>query len=339
MPYEPHFTITPKILGNMMEITEAITRKGYDGRETVRLRRINRLRSLQSSLAIEGNSLSLDEVTAVIDGRIIGGPRNEIKEVLNANAAYGMIDSIDPYSFDDLLKVHRIMMDGLVKDAGKLRTGYEGVFDGEGNCIYLAPGPDMVPGPMKRLLQWTKESDYPLILKSCVFHYGFEYIHPFEDGNGRMGRLWQTILLSKYDRAFQWVPVESMIRSYQNDYYNVIAASNSSDDCTLFIEFMTDMILISLKRSIEESLRDNIGRNDEMTVNEMRLYSMIRDGHYENIVQAAELMKVSVPTLNRCLKSLRDNGVIEKIGNRKTGKWIVVADEMMIDHTDTVEKE
>lgn len=339
MTYEPHFTITSKILGNMMEITETITRKGYDCRETVRLRRINRLRSLHSSLAIEGNSLSIDEVTAIIDGRLVGGPENEIREVLNANTAYEMIDSVDPYSLDDLLRMHGIMMDGLVKDAGKLRTGYEGVFDGEGNCVHLAPGPEMVPGLLNRLLQWTKGSDYPMILKSCVFHYEFEYIHPFEDGNGRIGRLWQTILLSKYNRAFEWVPVESMIRSYQNDYYNALAESNSSGDCTLFIEFMTEMILKSLKRSIEESLKDDIRIGDEMTVNEMRLYSIIRDGNYENIEQAAGLMRVSVPTLNRCLKSLRDHGVIKKVGNRKTGKWIVITNEMAIDHMDYAGKD
>ena len=337
MTYEPRFTITPKILGNMMEITEALTRMRYDCRETVRLRRINRLRSLQSSLAIEGNSLSLDEVIAVIDGRLIGGPEDEIREIINAKTAYDMMDSVDPYSMDDLLRIHGIMMDGLVKDAGKLRTGYEGVFDGEGNCVHLAPGPNMVHILMEQLLQWTRESDYPMILKSCVFHYGLEYIHPFDDGNGRMGRLWQAILLSRYDKAFKWIPVESMIRSHQKGYYDAITESNSSGDYTQFIEFMTDMILRSLKKSIEESLKEDFKIKD-MTVNEMRLYSMIRDGHYENIGQAAELMKVSVPTLNRCLRSLKENGAIRKIGNKKTGRWVIVTNEMMMDHTDIIEE-
>ena len=338
MTYEPRFTITPKILGNMMEITEAITRMRNDCRETVRLRRINRLRSLQSSLAIEGNSLSLDEVTAIVDGRLISGPEDEIREIMNANTAYEMIDSVDPYSMEDLLKLHGIMMDGLVEDTGRLRTGYEGVFDGEGNCIHLAPGPNMVPGLLKQLLQWTKDSEYPMILKSCVFHYEFEYIHPFEDGNGRMGRLWQTILLSRHDRAFELIPVESMIRSYQNEYYEALAKSNSSGDCTQFIEFMTEMILRSIRKSIKESLKENTSIEDEMTVNEMRLYSIIRDGHYEDIEQAAGLMKVSVPTLNRCLRSLKENGVIRKIGNRKTGKWIIVTNEMMMDYTDVIKE-
>lgn len=335
MTYEPEFTVTPKILDNMMGIAEAITLKGYSGKETVRLRRINRLRSLQSSLAIEGNSLSLDEVTAVIDGRLVGGPQDEIREVKNADIAYDMMDSVDSYSLDDLLKMHWIMMDGLTENAGSFRTGHEGVFDGEGDCIHLAPGPGVVPALMKELFRWMRESDFHIILKSCVFHYELEYIHPFEDGNGRIGRLWQTVILSKYDRAFGWVPVESMIRSHQTGYYNAISKSNSTGDCTPFIEFMTDMILRSLKESIEESIKDDLSAEDVMTLNEMRLYSIIRDGHYKNIRQAAELMKVSVPTLNRCLRSLKDNGAIRKVGNKRTGKWIVVTDEMTVDHTDS----
>ena len=271
MTYEPNFTVTPKILDNLMGIAEAITLKGFSDRGTVRLRRINRLRSLQSSLAIEGNSLSFDEITAVIDGRLVGGPQDEIREVTNAYAAYGMMDSVDPYSLDDLLRIHGIMMDGLVEDAGKFRTGHEGVFDGEGNCVHLAPSPGIVPALMKNLLKWTKESDFHIILKSCIFHYEFEYIHPFEDGNGRVGRLWQTVILSKYDGAFQWVPMESMVRSHQTGYYDALSKSNSTGDCTPFIEFMTDMILMSLKESIEESLRDEMNVEADMTVNEMRL--------------------------------------------------------------------
>ena len=129
-----------------------------------------------------------------------------------------------------------------------------------------------------------------------------------------------------------------MIRSYQNDYYNAITESSSSGDCTRFIDFMTDMILRSLKKSVEESLKNNIGTEDEMTVNEMRLYSMIRDGYYEDITQAANLMKVSIPTLNRCLKSLKESGAIKKVGNKKTGKWVIVENEMMIDRTDYIER-
>ena len=334
MSFQPRFTMTNTILNNLMGIAEAVTRMKYSGKETLHLRRINRLRSLHSSLAIEGNSLSLDEVTAVVDGIEIDGLDDDIKEVKNAYAAYEKMESVDPFSIDCLLSVHKTMMNGLIKNAGSFRKGKEGIFDGEGNCIHLALHPWDVLKLIGDLFQWIKESDCPMILKSCIFHYQFEYIHPFEDGNGRMGRLWQTILLSKYDRFFEWVPVESMIRSYQNEYYDAIAKSNSECDCTVFIEFMTRMILETLNDSIEKQLKETVGVADTMTVNEMRLYSMIRDGHFKNIKQAAEMMKVSVPTLNRCLKSLKDNGAIRKIGNKRTGRWIIVSDEMTIDVTD-----
>ena len=335
MTFEPHFTITAAILDNIMKITEGITRIGYAGPVTPRLRRTNRLRSLQSSLAIEGNRLSLDEVTAVIDGKEIKGPQRDIREITNARTAYDMIGSLDPYSVDDLLKAHGKMMDGLVKNPGKFRGCDVGVFDGEGNCVHLAPNPILVPGLMDGLIQWTKESDYPLILKSCVFHYEFENIHPFEDGNGRMGRLWQTLLLSKYDSTFEWIPVESMIRSHQNEYYDALAESDSSCDCTKFVEFITMMIAEALNESIEERLRESNDVEDEMTINEIRLFSMIRDGHFRNIGQAAEMMRVSIPTVNRCLRSLKDSEAIKKVGNKKTGKWVVITHETMIDFTDS----
>ena len=338
MPYEPRFTITSKILDDTMKIVETLTRKRYDVKETAHLKRNSRIRSIHSSLAIEGNNLSLEDVTAIIDGREVAGPLYEIKEVMNAHDAYDMMDSIDPYSLDDLLMIHGIMMDGIIESAGKLRNVKEGVFNGEGSCIHLAPRPDSVPDLIKQLLQWVRGSDLPMVIKSCIFHYQFEYIHPFEDGNGRIGRLWQTILLSKYDSSFKWLPIESMIRNYQTGYYDTIALSNEVCDCTPFIEFMTKMILKSLNESIEESLKENTNVENDMTVNEMRLYSMICDGYYRDIAQAANLMKVSVPTLNRCLKSLKESGAIKKIGNKKTGKWVIVENEMMIDHTDFVDR-
>ena len=338
MAYEPRFTVTPKILDDIIEISKTIVRMEYiEKMDTPRLRRINRLRSLHSSLAIEGNSLSLDEVTAIIDGKEVIGPKDEIKEILNADTAYKMIDTVDPYDVNDLLKMHKVMMDGLIDSAGSFRTGDEGVFDVDGNCIHLAPGPDMVPDMIGQLLEWIKESDYHVILKSCVLHYGLEYIHPFDDGNGRMGRLWQTILLSEHDSSFRYLPVESMIRSHQADYYDALAVSNSSFDCTPFIEFMTGMIRMTLKEYTEEAMRDAVG--DDMTVNEMRLFSIIRDGHFRDIGQAAKMLNVSIPTVNRCLKSLKDNGAIRKVGNKRTGRWEVITHEMMIDHTDSVKKE
>ena len=336
MSWEPRFRITSEIAKNIVEITEIITKKdlGNFGNDSPQLRRINRLRSLHSSLAIEGNRLSIEEITSIIDGKMVVGPEREILEVKNANEAYNEIDSVDPFSIGDLLKIHGIMMKGLVDNAGSFRTEGEMVIDGEGRIVYHAPPPELVVPLITDLLQWVKDSDYPMIIKSCVFHYQFEYIHPFEDGNGRMGRIWQTILLSRYNESFRWIPVESIIRMYQSDYYDAIEYSNSESECTVFLGFMTDAILKALKESVESQLRESTAIDEDMTFNELTLYSIIRDGHFKNIDQAAKLMGVSVPTVNRCLKSLKDHGTIKKIGNKKTGKWIIVTNELVIDKTD-----
>ncbi|MBP5395194.1 MAG: Fic family protein [Candidatus Methanomethylophilaceae archaeon] len=321
MPYEPRLTITPKILDNMVGITEKLTMANLNrkGSKLPQLRRANRLRSLHSSLAIEGNTLSIDEVSAIIDGKTVIGPHREITEVKNANSAYEMMDSFDPLRKDDLLEAHRVMMDGLVDHAGSFRTGSEGIFDGEGNCIYLAPGPELVPLMMDNLLEWLMVPDYPMILKTCIFHYQFEHIHPFEDGNGRVGRLWQTLLLSKIDDSFEWIPVESMIRKYQKEYYESIDLSNRTGDCTVFLEFMTGMILDALGEFAESTVSIECG--ETLKGSEAALYAMIRDGYYVNIEQAAKQIGVSRPTLNRCLRSLKDRGIITKEGNKKSGIW------------------
>ena len=326
MTYEPRFQVTASILENVMGISEEVARAVFERVEGTlpHLRRINRLKSLHSSLAIEGNSLSLDEVTAIIEGKKVIGPQNEITEVRNAYEAYEMLDDLDPFDVDHLLKAHAVMMRGLVDNPGTFRSGDEGVFDSEGNCIHFAPRPNVVPGYMKGLLDWTRTSDYPMIIKSCVFHYEFEYIHPFEDGNGRMGRLWQILLLSKYNELFKWIPVESMIRRYQNDYYEAIEYSNTQSDCTAFIAFMTEIILKALKESAATSVREDVGGSIHLTTNETALYALIRDGMFVDIKQAARLIGISVPTLNRCLRCLREMGLIRKEGNKKSGTWVIV---------------
>lgn len=328
MTYEPRFTVTAKIINNLMEITDRLTKIniGKGLLVTPRLRRINRLRFLHSSLAIEGNSLSLDEVTSIIDGKTVRGPTNEIAEVKNANSAYGMMAELDPFSVEDLLNTHGVMMRDLQPNAGSFRKGDEGVFDSEGNLVYMAPHPTDVPKMINELLKWTKESDYPMIVKSCVFHYRFEYIHPFENGNGRMGRMWQTLILSEYSNAFRWIPVESMIRTYQKGYYDAIAESNSSGNCTVFLEYMTDVILKALDEYIASSVREGSEDMRALTPNENALYVTIRDGYFRNAEQAAETIGISKPTLNRCLKSLREKGLIRREGNKKSGIWVIIKD-------------
>ena len=208
------------------------------------LRRNNRIYSIYSSLAIEANSLSFNQVKDVINGKLVLGDRKEIQEVKNAYKAYEMMKGSNPYSIKDLLKVHGTMTFLTVEESGVFRKGGEGVFDENGNCIFIAPKPEYVESLMNDLFKWMKESKdeiHPLILSS-IFHYEFVFIHPFSDGNGRTARLWQNIILSKWKEIFEYVPIESQIKKYQEEYYKAINNCNKIGNSNEFIEFMLDMI-------------------------------------------------------------------------------------------------
>lgn len=258
--YEPPFTITNRMLGLTAAIAEKVGKitglRSYETRPY--LRRNNRIRSVHSSLAIEANSLSLDEVRSVINGQPVVGPEKEIREVRNAYAAYEMLGSFDPFSLDDLKKLHAVMTDLTVNDSGSFRTHDEGVFNGD-ECIFIAPPPQLVPEQMEALFTWmNKERDtlHPLILSS-VFHYELVFIHPFSDGNGRMARLWQTALLLAWNPVFGSIPLESEIRAFQNEYYDAIALCHSAGRSDRFIEFMLEMIDKTLDGAAEQLSSEN----------------------------------------------------------------------------------
>ena len=247
--YTLPFSITNAMLRLVAEIAEKTGRiTSYRSFETKpHLRRNNRIRSIHSSLAIEANSLSLDEVKSVINGRTVIGPEKEIQEVKNAYQAYDMLGSFDPYSLRDLQKLHGVMTYLTVQESGVFRSHNEGVFNGD-TCIFMAPPPQLVPNQMRALFTWMQESKntvHPLILSS-VFHYEFVFIHPFSDGNGRMARLWQTALLSEWNPTFQYLPLESRIHAFQDSYYDAIAACHISGNSNAFIEFMLDKINLTL---------------------------------------------------------------------------------------------
>jgi Fic family protein len=214
-----------------------------------KLRRKNRIRSIHASLAIENNTLSLDQVTAVISGkRVLGQPR-EIQEVKNAFAAYEVIHSWKPTAVKDLLAAHRLMLQTLDDRAGKFRTRAVGIAQGK-RIVHLAPPADRIPGLMKDLLGWLKRTDAHPLIASCVFHYELEFIHPFADGNGRMGRLWQTLILSFWNPLFAYLPVESVIRDRQAEYYRVLAVCDKAGNSTAFIQFILDALLVSLREVV-----------------------------------------------------------------------------------------
>lgn len=256
--YQPPFNITNEIIDYISKIMEKIGNiDNYKDLDRLpRLRKQNRIRSIYSSCAIEANSLSLSEVTDIVNGKTVVGDETEIKEVKNAIKAYDLIEQIDPYSLKNLLEIHKIIANNLISNPGTLRNNAEGVFDGD-RCIFIAPPSNMVPHLMESLFTWMKENQgkiHPLLL-SCIFHYEFVFIHPFKDGNGRMARLWQTALLGKYKPIFYWMPIENYIKDNQKEYYEAISKSHSNGNCTVFIEFMLKMIdetLIKIKKEINK---------------------------------------------------------------------------------------
>ena len=244
--YIPPFDITNIMLDRISSIMKKIGKlENYkDLNKMPVLRRNNRIRSIHSSLAIEANSLSFDQVKDIIDGKKIIGPQDEIQEVKNAYEAYKLIKEVNQYSIKDLKKVHGVMTYLTVDESGEFRKGNEGVFDENGNCIHVCPPPEQVDGLMKQLFKWMEDNNgiiHPLILSS-VFHYEFVFIHPFKDGNGRTARLWQNVILSNWEEIFEYVPIESQIKKYQEEYYSSIANCDHNGNSTEFIEFMLKMI-------------------------------------------------------------------------------------------------
>lgn len=256
---KPPFDITEEILDAVSEISGLASRLNADPgiSASPALRRTNRIRTIHSSLAIEQNTLSLEQVTAVLNGKRVLAPPKDIEEVKNAYEIYEIMDTLDPYSISDLMKAHGVMMRGLVAESGCFRSRPVGVVDGDGNIIHLGALPDYVPGLVGDLLEWVRNSDTHMLIKSCVFHYEFEFIHPFSDGNGRTGRLWHTLLLTEWDPMFAWLPVESMIRDRQDEYYGAINRSNCEGSSTPFIEFMLSVIKEALEDAVETAKGDN----------------------------------------------------------------------------------
>lgn len=243
--YVPPFTISNKMLELVSTISEKVGKisSHRELESKPHLSKNNRIRSIHSSLKIEANSLSLSEVREVINGHLVLGDQKEIQEVKNAYAAYERIADINPSSISDLKKIHRIMTYRIVNESGEFRKGNEGVFSGD-KCIFVAPPPNMINGLMKDLLLWVKEYEgivHPLIM-AAVFHYEFVFIHPFADGNGRMARLWHTVILYRWRIVFEFIPLESQIERFQDAYYDAIAKCHVNGNSDVFIEFMLEMI-------------------------------------------------------------------------------------------------
>lgn len=253
--YIPPFDITEEMLDLTSDIMELLGQMNsvQNLDKLPRLRRVNRIKSIHSSLAIENNTLSLEQVTDVIDGKRVLAPKDDILAVKNAQSVYALLSELNPYSIQDLLKAHAVMMKDLVEGAGHLRTAPVGVINEKGVVIHVAPPHSMVNGLITQLFDWLNTSKTHILIKSCIFHYEFEFIHPFLDGNGRMGRLWQTALLAKWKPIFEWIPIESLIKDHQEEYYRAISLSTSEGKSNQFILFMLGMIKASIEGIVSDT--------------------------------------------------------------------------------------
>lgn len=258
--YTPPFRISDKIISLIVDIGEQIGSINvlHGSSISPRLRRENRIRTIHSSLAIEHNTLTLEQVTAIIDGKRVLGNPNEIREVKNAYDAYELMLTTDPLSVPELMKAHSLMMDGLIPEAGEFRSGGVGVFDGK-TLVHMAPPAEFVRQHINNLFKWYEKSDLHPLIKSAIFHYEFEFIHPFSDGNGRMGRMWHTMLLDKWKELFFWLPIEELIRARQQEYYDALGAATKQSDAVVFVELVLEIIRDRLKELIDS---DQVGDQD-----------------------------------------------------------------------------
>lgn len=311
---KPPFEITNKIIELVAEIAELTGKLSSINPMSASptLRRTNRIRTIHGSLAIEQNTLSLEQVTAVLNGKQVLAPPKDIAEVKNAYEIYERMDELDPYSADDLLMAHGIMTRGLVEESGMFRTRPVGVVDQEGHVLHFGTLPQYVPDLVMELLDWTKNSDLHMLIRSCVFHYEFELIHPFADGNGRVGRLWHTLLLSKWNPAFAWLPVESIIHDRQQEYYDAINASNDACESTVFIEFMLSAIKASLIDVINTSDEMIDGKLDKSAIRWQKIEQFLQTHEYIMNADVRELCGVSPATANRILAEFVDSGQLSK---------------------------
>lgn len=320
--YIPPFSISAEAINLIAEISAQIERYAIrlEQEDTLLLRKANRIKTIHSSLAIEGNKLTESEVTDIINGKTIVAPLREIQEVRNALRAYEAYPSLDAFSSKDLLKAHGLMMEAINDEAGSFRKGSVGVFSEE-KLIHMAPPANRVPLLIEDLFEWLKSSKDHLLIKSCVFHYEFEFIHPFSDGNGRIGRLWQSLILGKLHPLFEHLPIENMVYNNQEEYYNAISQSTKQGDSGAFIDFMLKEILNSLKERQGKELGTEVGTNEDI---ENIILNLIRDNSKVTIVELSILSGRSRRTVVRVMNRLQSDNKLKRIGSSRNGYWEII---------------
>lgn len=323
--YVPPFEITPKIIDLISKISEKIGEINSleSSARHVELRRESRIKTIHSSLAIENNSLSLEQITAIINGKRVLGAPNEIQEVKNAVQSYDLLLSLDSTKEKDLLRAHALMMKDLVRNNGRYRSGGVGIFNGQ-NVVHVAPPASSVPALMKDLFRWVKRADVHPLVKSCVFHYEFEFIHPFQDGNGRLGRLWQSAILKDWKKVFAWIPVESLIKKNQAKYYRVLRACDATADSTAFVEFLLLLILKAAEEIVQNEKRVTVKVTVKVTVNQKKILEVVKKNPHVTLDELSKKIGISRKSIAANVKKLQEAGMLKRNGADKNGYWEIV---------------
>jgi Fic family protein len=330
-PLEPLYADDPswhEKIGGIHALLERVKISEERSGDVLRLRKTSRILSIHSSTAIEGNRLTLVQVTDVINGKPVLGPPKDIKEVQNAWLAYDYLADYDPWSVDDLLKAHARLTDTLIGESGSFRSVPVAVVRGDGTVMHRGSPAEEVPALVEQLLRWGDASEAHPLIKSSAVHFMLEFIHPFRDGNGRIGRLWQTLILAKWNPLFAWMPVETLVHHNQAGYYQALQDSHAKGlDCRPFISFMLEAITNSLYKYIDvaaetaEDVGVNVGAN--VGVNR-QILDLLRRQPNLSARELAALLNKSTRTVERYLRELREQGGIRRVGSDKTGYWEVI---------------
>jgi Fic family protein len=314
---KPPYKITGKILKLVASISEKIgeVNSVHLNKPPTELRKTNRIKTIHSSLEIEGNTLTIEQVTAIFENKRVAGPKKDILEVKNAIAVYDYLDKLNPYNFDSFCEAHGILMNGLIESAGRIRSKSVGIVKGS-EVAHIAPPVEMLNPLLNDLFDYLKNDDDLVLIKSCVFHYEMEFIHPFTDGNGRMGRLWQTLILKDSYPVFEYLPIETLIKERQEKYYESLGKYDNEGESTIFIEFMLEII----QKSLEDLL--NIQNVSLTNIDRINLFkSMVKTDYFSRKEYLKNFREISSATASRDLKFAAENGLIEKIGDKNTARY------------------
>lgn len=318
MNYKPPYTITTKIVNLISQISEELTKIEIDEQRliTPNLRKINRIKTLAGTLEIEGNFLGEEKITAILDGKTVLGTFSEITEAKGAIEAYKEFENYNPKNLTDMLKAHHILMKDMINSAGNFRSINVGV-GGKDGVAHIAPPPNQVPKLMKDLFDWLGVTDEHPLITSSVFHYEFEFIHPFSDGNGRIGRLWQSVILYNWKKAFIAIPTESIIRDHQEEYYQAIENSTNLGESTPFIEFMLEVILESIQSSVKNSVKNSVNTEDKILI-------LMKQNTIITMKQLAQVLNLTQRAVEKQVAKLKDEGKLKRVGSARKGEWEII---------------